>query len=339
MSPILGCLQPVMHGLKGLHRRTRHAAGMLCWVVAGCLAGQHALAAPATCETSTMVMQDSSGNAMPSSISFAPKAGVNIFSGKMVWTVTKCNSQQHTFTSNLTGTALTGNPGISFTAATPNVAGTCPLTAASSTEISGTKTGRGTFDCVMTFPFTIDTTNSMSGSNIRKTVIRSGLSFGTTATVKAGRGGGSLDVVSSTAYTLAPTNPCTSILPSPAVVNLGTYSVQIFNNPGYTLWQTFNVTLNGCYDLSSAQFTMAYVDPSKLNLITNTGTAQGVAVELYTAGNQQTVIANGLVFSPELVTVGSAKTFSLMARMKKVPGVVVQAGSVAASATLTLTYP
>ena len=284
-------------------------------------------------------MEDSSGNAMPANFSFEPKAGVSIFSGKMVWSVAKCSTDTHIFTSMLNGTAITGNAGIGFTAGNPSVSASCPKPTMSTTTISVTKGGKGTFDCVMTFPFTIDTTASMAAGNIKRTAIPVKTTFGTTTTVKTGPAGGSLDVVSAVAYAFTPFSPCPLMTPSPATVNLGTYSTKAFDSPGYTLWQTFNVGMGSCYDLSNAQFTFTYTDPSSLKLISNTGTAQGVGVELYTVGGTETVIANNVAFTPTLSTASGNTYFPLKARMKKVQGATVLPGSVAATATFTVSYP
>lgn len=342
MTPIDVCLQYLVHVLDRI--RVWLYGALLVWNVAlvAYLPMQRAEAATATCGTSSMSMYKSDGSAMATTISFEPIAKQQtgsspFFSGKMVWTVTQCNSATHTFTSKLTGTVLTGNDGLTFIASTPTVDSKCPLGATANTEVSGTKSGRGTFDCTMTFPFMLDTTSSMTGTNVRKTTISSGTVFGTTTSTKSGRTGGSLNVSSASVYELVPQSPCSTI--TAPTVNLGTYSTLAFSNPGYTLWVPFTVQMNTCYDLTNAKFTVAYDDPNSLNLITNTGSAGGVAVELYNVVNTETVIQNNVAFSPTIVSAGTSSTFSLKARMKKVPNGVPQPGSVQASATLTVTYP
>ncbi len=343
MTPIDVRRQHLVHMLACI--RVGPRGGLLVWILA--LAAyapmQRAEAATATCGTSTMNMYKSDDTAMPTSMTFEPRekqqsGSPTFFSGKMVWNVTKCNSATHTFTSKLNGSFLTGNTGLTFTASTPTVDSKCPLTATLNTVVSGTKSGRGTFDCTMTFPFTLDTTSLMTGTNMKKTPIATGTVFGATVTTASGTVAGSLDVKSDKEYVLVPKSPCSTIS-TPASVNLGTYSTLTLTNPGYSQWVPFQIQLNTCFDLTNAKFTFTYDDTNSLDLITNKGSAGGVAVELYNLGASETVIKNNVAFVPLIAFDATNGTFSLQARMKKAPGGVPQPGSVQASATLTVTYP
>lgn len=343
MTPIDIRKQQPVHMNACIRVGLRDALLVWSFTLAACAPMHRAEAATATCGTSTMNVYKSDGTMMPTSISFEPRekqqsGSPTFFSGKMVWNVTKCNFATHTFTSKLLGSFLTGNTGLTFTASTPTVDSKCPLTATLNTVVSGTMSGSGTFDCTMTFPFTLDTTSLMTGTNIKKALIATGTVLGATDATALGAAAGSLDVKSDKEYVLVPKSPCSTIS-APATVNLGTYSTSMLTNPGYSQWVPFRVQLNTCFDLTNAKFTFTYDDTNSVDLITNKGSAAGVAIELYHIGTTETIIKNNVAFSPSISTDASNGIFSLQARMKKVPGGVPQPGSVQASATLTVTYP
>ncbi|NBX04537.1 MAG: hypothetical protein EBR18_00215 [Betaproteobacteria bacterium] len=349
MTPLDLGLQYLAHVLGRIAGWLR--AALLVWGVAlaACLPMQWAEAATTCTKSSLIGMYKSDDTAMPASISFEPtdnqQSGTPVFfSGYMVWKVEGCTTENHTFTSKLAG-AIGGNPGLVFVADQVSVkepAAQCNIVDNTTRNIVTLAItdprGPAKGNCTMKFPFTIQTTRDMFGVNIKKVTIGSGTEFGTTTSTKSGPTGGSLNITSSQAYDLVPKSPCATITP-PGTVSLGTYSTSAFSDPGYSQWVQFQMKLNTCYDLTSAIFTFTYQDPKSFDLITNTGTASGVAVELYNVGDTETVIKNMVAFRPEVVSSALGNTFSLKARMKKVPGGVPQAGSVQASATLTVTYP
>lgn len=300
-------------------------------------------ASAAACDKSTISMQDSNGGAMATNFSFVPKSPTTIFKGKMVWTVEGCETAFHTFTSNLTG-SIQANPGLVFTP-TQNVSVVesstlCRVDSVSDSEITlyiTDKRGPAKTICTMTFMFSVDTTDSMSGANVKTTTIPSGAVFGTTNSTKKGPAGGSLNVVSATAYTFTPQPPCNAGTITPDTVELGTYSASMLNSDGQSLWKNFSVKLNSCYDLGNAIFTISYTYSAE-NIIQNQGTAGGVGVQL-AYGEPEVLMASGAAFTPTVISTALGGTFALKARMKKVSGSAITAGSVSATATLTLTYP
>ena len=102
----------------------------------------------------------------------------------------------------------------------------------------------------------------------------------------------------------------------------------------------FSLTVENCpAGLSRATFTFAGTpDPTDGLRYRSTGTAPGVAIELESAADGQTIGANGTNNARTVTIAGTSAVLDLEAFYWRLPGVALKSGSVRSVATVEVTY-